>query len=183
MRPIGAFTPAAAPPSSVSSEPPDPLVVSVLVSLPVDVPIGVSPAAPAAPVTIELSLLLVLVSVLLLLALSEVLAADSLQTTSVGRSLTPAEPQIWAAYLTAASLPASSQFFSRQQAIESRKLPFLQMQLISKDEQPAILSPVVASVTQGLCLSPKGQSGSIACVGKEYIRAYGAGGDGALCSD
>ena len=42
MRPIGAFTPAAAPPSSVSSEPPDLLVVSVLVSLPVDVPIGSS---------------------------------------------------------------------------------------------------------------------------------------------
>ena len=76
------------------------------------------------------------------LAAAVVVVESFLQTTESG-VWTPSEPQIFLAYLTAASLPAASQALSRQQAMPLRKSSFLQTQAMSSCLQPAILLPTV----------------------------------------
>lgn len=72
------------------------------------------------------------------------------QTTSSGVS-TPWAEQIWRAYSTAASWPASSHVSATQQAMSLRKFSLPQMQAMSSCWQPAICWPEVNWLTQGTC--------------------------------
>lgn len=94
----------------------------------------------AVAVAVSLAVLAALVSALSL--------AESLQTTLSGTS-TPEVEQIFFAYSTAASLPASSHPSSRQHAMPSRKFSLPQMHLKSNWPHPAMPLPVVYLSTQG----------------------------------
>lgn len=74
-----------------------------------------------------------------------------LQVTAVGRPVTPAFPQNFAASLVAFSWSALSQTPARQQAMLSRKDSFRQMHLISMSSHLPIFEPLVAAVTHPSC--------------------------------
>jgi len=75
-------------------------------------------------------------------------AALDAQATAEGRSVTAAMLQIFLAYETAEAWSAASHFPARQQAIELKKVGFLQIQAMSILEHPPICDPLVYCRTQ-----------------------------------